>query len=183
MADTPNLKGTKTYQNLLAAFAGESQAHVKYNYYASQAKKDGYVQISDYFAETARNEKEHAEIWFKHLHGGAIPATEINLADGIAGERYEWTEMYKEFAETAREEGFPVIAAQFEGVGKIEQHHEERYAALLKNIQDGVVFNRGESKVWICANCGHIHVGSAAPKLCPVCSHAQAYFKLTCVDY
>ncbi len=178
-----NLKGTKTEANLLAAFAGESQAHTKYLYYASKAKSDGYVQISNFFTETALNEKEHAKIWFKLLHDGAVPDTMANLKDAAAGENYEWTDMYAGFAATAKEEGFDHIAFLFESVGKIEKEHEERYRALLKNIEDGVVFQRGEKKAWICLNCGHIHFGDTAPDLCPVCAHPKAYFALRAQNY
>ena len=147
------LKGSKTEANLMAAFAGESQARNKYDYYASQAKKDGYEQMAAIFEETARNEKEHAKLWFKQLHGGAIPTTTENLKDAAAGENYEWTEMYAEFAATAREEGFNDIAFLFEGVAKIEKEHEERYLKLLGNIEENLVFEKGEEKVWICRNC------------------------------
>ena len=178
-----NLKGSKTEANLATAFAGESQAHTKYLYYASKAKSDGYVQISNFFTETALNEKEHAKIWFKLLHGGSVPDTSVNLEDAAAGENYEWTDMYAGFAATAKEEGFDQIAFLFESVGKIEKEHEERYRTLLKNIQDGAVFHRGEEKAWICLNCGHIHYGDTAPDLCPVCSHPKAYFALRVQNY
>lgn len=171
------LKGSKTEQNLMTAFAGESQAHVKYTYYANKAKKDGYVQISKYFEETARNEREHAKIWFKLLHDG-IAETPLNLEDAAAGEHYEWTDMYAGFAKVAREEGFNNIAYLFEGVGKIEKGHEERYLALLENIKTGKVFKREGEQVWICDNCGHVHYGAEAPKMCPVCAHPQAHFEL-----
>ncbi|HIU33766.1 MAG TPA: rubrerythrin family protein [Candidatus Pullichristensenella excrementigallinarum] len=177
-----SLKGTRTEANLMAAFAGESQARNKYTYYASQAKKDGYVQIGNLFIETAENEKEHAKIWFKLLHGG-MPDTVTNLKDAAAGENYEWTEMYAEFAKVAREEGFDQIADLFEGVAKIEKEHEERYLALLKNVEDGKVFKKDSQVVWICTNCGHIHIGDSAPELCPVCSHPQAYFQLVAKNY
>jgi rubrerythrin len=177
-----DLKGSQTEKNLQIAFAGESQAHMKYTYYSSQAKKDGYVQISNIFAETAGNEKEHAELWFKALHGGAIPATTQNLVDAAAGEHYEWTDMYAGMAKTAREEGFAALAIQFDGVGKIESQHEERYLALKKNIDDGKVFARQEEQVWFCTNCGHTHIGLSAPLECPVCHHAQAYFELKAKD-
>ena len=177
-----NLKGSKTEQNLWTAFAGESQARNKYTYYASQAKKDGYVQIGNLFIETAENEKEHAKIWFKLLHGG-MPDTVTNLKDAAAGENYEWTEMYAEFAKVAREEGFDQIADLFDGVAKIEKEHEERYLALLKNVEDGKVFKKDSQVVWICTNCGHIHIGDSAPELCPVCSHPQAYFQLVAKNY
>lgn len=170
------LKGSKTEKNLLAAFAGESQAHTKYLYYASKAKKDGYVQMASIFEETARNEKEHAKIWFKILNGGAVPGTVENLTDAAAGENYEWTDMYKGFAEDAKAEGFTDIAYLFEAVGAIEKEHEERYKKLLKNIKDEVVFSKDNDIVWICSNCGHICVGKKAPELCPVCKHPQSYF-------
>lgn len=177
-----DLKGSKTEANLLTAFAGEAQARTKYGYYASKAKKDGFVQIANFFEETANNEKEHAEIWFKLLHDG-IPATEVNLKDAAAGENYEWTEMYAEFAKTAKEEGFKDIARLFEGVAQIEKEHEERYLALLQNIIDGKVFEREEKRAWKCGNCGHIHYGEKAPDVCPVCDHAQAYFEIKAENY
>ena len=177
------LKGTQTEKNLQIAFAGESQAHTKYQYYASKAKKDGYVQMANIFEETAHNEKEHAKIWFKLLHGGAIPGTEANLADAAEGENYEWTDMYAGFAKTAREEGFPEIADKFEMVGAIEKHHEERYRKLLKNIVDAVVFSRDGDCVWQCSNCGHIVIGNKAPEICPVCAHPQSYFQLNAENY
>jgi len=177
------LKGSKTEANLLTAFAGESMARNKYTYYASKAKKEGYVQIANYFTETAANEKEHAELWFKELHGGEIPTTTENLKDAAEGEHYEWTTMYKDFAEVAREEGFKKIAALMEGVLKIEAEHEKRYLKLLENINEGIVFSREGDMIWQCSNCGHIHVGKTAPKICPVCAHAQAYFQLRCIDY
>ena len=173
-----DLKGTKTEQNLATAFAGESQAHTKYQYYASKAKKDGYVQISEIFLETSRNEKEHAKLWFKYLHGGDVPTTTQNLADAADGENYEWTDMYDTFAKEAREEGFNEIAAKFEMVGKIEKTHEERYRKLLKNIEDEVVFSREGDCIWQCSNCGHIVVGKKAPKVCPVCAHPQSFFQI-----
>ena len=176
-------KGSRTEANLMAAFAGESQARNKYTYYASKAKKDGYVQIANIFEETANNEKEHAKIWFKLLHGGKVPSTLENLKDAAAGENYEWTEMYKDMAIVAREEGFPEIAAQMEAVGKIEKHHEERYRKLVENIENGTVFAKREKTIWICLNCGHIHVGDTAPELCPVCAHPQAYFEERKVNY
>ena len=178
-----SIKGTRTEANLLAAFAGESQARNKYTYYASRAKKDGYEQIAALFTETAENEKEHAKIWFKLLHDGAVPDTVTNLKDAAAGENYEWTEMYAEFAKTAHEEGFEAIAKQMEGVAAIEKQHEERYRALLKNIEDAQVFTRVGEQVWICRNCGHVHVGPSAPVVCPVCAHPQAYFELRCQNY
>lgn len=172
-----NLKGSKTEKNLMSAFAGESQARNKYDYYASKAKKDGYVQIGNIFEETAKNEKEHAKIWFKLLHDG-MPGTIDNLKDAAAGENYEWTDMYATFAKEAKEEGFDDIAALFEGVGAIEKHHEERYLALLNNINDGSVFKKESETVWLCTNCGHIHVGNEAPEVCPVCDHEQKYFEV-----
>ena len=177
-----NLKGTKTEANLMTAFAGESQARNKYTYYASKAKKDGYVQIAQIFEETAANEKEHAKIWFKLLHDG-IPSTPENLADAAAGENYEWTDMYASFAKEAREEGFDHIASLFDEVGKIEKEHEERYRKLLANIEGGLVFSRDGDMIWQCSNCGHIHVGPQAPEVCPVCAHPQAYFQLRAENY
>lgn len=176
-----DLKGTKTLENLLAAFAGESQARNKYTYYASKAKKEGYVQISNIFLETAANEKEHAELWFKLAHG--IGTTEENLLDAAAGENYEWTDMYKEMAATAREEGFPEIADQMEGVAAVEKEHEERYRKLAANIRDGKVFEREEKVLWQCSNCGHQVVAEKAPQLCPVCKHPQAYFQIKSENY
>ncbi len=177
------LKGTKTEKNLQAAFAGESQAHTKYQYYASKAKKDGYVQIGTLFEETARNEKEHAKIWFKFLHGGAVPATAENLKDAAAGENFEWTDMYATFAREAREEGFDEIARLFDAVGAIEKVHEERYRKLLDNIEKEVVFSRDGDAIWECSNCGHIVVGPKAPEKCPVCNHPQSYFMLKATNY
>lgn len=165
------LKGSKTEKNLQAAFAGESMARNKYTYYASKAKKDGFVQIADIFEETAANEKEHAKIWFKLLHDGEVPATAVNLADAADGEKYEWTDMYATFAKEAREEGFTRIANLFEMVGKIEKEHEERYRRLLDNVNGELVFSRDGDVVWVCSNCGHIHVGKKAPLKCPVCDH------------
>lgn len=176
------LKGSKTEKNLLAAFAGESQAHTKYLYYASKAKKDGYVQIGALFEETAKNEKEHAKIWFKLLNGG-MPSTPENLKDAAAGENYEWTDMYATFAKEAREEGFERIAFLFEKVGDIEREHEKRYLALLKNVKEGIVFSRDEEMIWQCSNCGHIVVGKKAPEVCPVCAHPKAYFQLRAENY
>ena len=177
------LKGTKTEQNLREAFAGESMARNKYSYYASKAKKDGYVQIAAIFEETANNEKEHAKIWFKLLHDGAVPATEVNLADAAAGEMYEWTDMYDRMAKEAKEEGFNEIAALFAGVAKIEKEHEERYRKLLANIEGGLVFSRDEDMIWQCSNCGHIMVGKKAPELCPVCKHPRDYFQIKATNY
>ena len=177
------LKGTKTEANLRAAFAGESQAHTKYQYYASKAKKDGFVQIGTLCEETAKNEKEHAKIWFKLLHGGAVPGTVENLTDAADGENYEWTDMYAQFAKEAKEEGFADIAFLFEKVGEIEKQHEERYRRLLANIQEGIVFSRDGDRIWECSNCGHIVVGPKAPELCPVCKHPQSYFMLRAENY
>lgn len=177
-----NLKGSKTEKNLMAAFAGESEARNKYSYYASKAKKDGYVQIGKIFEETAANEKEHAKIWFKLLKDG-IGATVDNLADAASGENYEWTEMYPTFAKEAREEGFEHIAYLFEQVAKIEKEHEERYKKLLENIEGGLVFSRDEEMIWQCSNCGHIMVGKKAPDVCPVCAHPQAYFEIKADNY
>ena len=170
------LKGSKTEANLMAAFAGESQARNKYTYYASKASKDGYEQIAAIFEETANNEKEHAKIWFKLLHNDAIPATPENLADAAAGENYEWTDMYAKFAAEAKEEGFTRIAYLFEAVGKIEKEHEERYRKLLANIEGGLVFSKENDIVWVCSNCGHVVIGKKAPVVCPVCAHPQSYF-------
>ena len=177
------LKGSKTEQNLMTAFAGESQARNKYTYYASKAKKEGYEQIASIFEETAGNEKEHAKIWFKLLHEGEVPSTIDNLKDAIAGENYEWTNMYEEFAKEAKEEGFDHIAFLFESVGKIEKEHEERYKKLLSNIENELVFNKPVSNMWICRNCGYVHFGEEAPKVCPVCSHPQSYFELKKENY
>jgi rubrerythrin len=177
------LKGSKTEANLMAAFAGESQARNKYTYYASQAKKDGYEQIAAIFEETANNEKEHAKMWFKELHGGKVPDTLTNLKDAASGENYEWTEMYKEFAEVAKEEGFTRIAKLFEEVAKIEKHHEERYMKLVGNINDDLVFKKGEEVVWICRNCGYVYVGENAPTVCPVCAHPQNFMELKQENY
>ena len=178
-----NLKGTKTEKNLMDAFAGESQARVKYGYYAAKAKKDGYEQIGAFFEETSGNEKEHAKLWFKLLHGGGVPATPENLKDAAAGENYEWSDMYKRMAAEAREEGFNDIAFLFDGVAKIEKEHEERYLALLKNIETGAVFSKKEKAVWICRNCGHLVDNANAPQKCPICDHPQAYFELRAVNY
>lgn len=178
------LKGSRTEANLMAAFAGESQARNKYTFYASKAKKEGYEQIAKLFLETADNEKEHAKIWFKLLQeGGEIASTSENLLDAAKGENYEWTEMYAEFAKVAKEEGFTKIAALFEAVAKIEKEHEERYRKLLANVEEGKVFSRDEETVWQCANCGHIHVGKNAPEKCPVCDHPKAYFQILAKNY
>lgn len=177
------LKGSKTEKNLQTAFAGESQAHTKYLYYASKAKKDGYVQIGKLFEDTAKNEKEHAKIWFKLLHDGGIPGTMDNLADAAAGENYEWTDMYDEFAKVAKEEGFDDISRLFSMVAAIEKTHEERYRKLLANIKEGVVFSKDQDAIWECSNCGHIVIGRQAPELCPVCSHPKSYFHLRAENY
>ncbi|HOR17511.1 MAG TPA: rubrerythrin family protein [Bacilli bacterium] len=176
------LKGSRTEKNLLEAFAGESMARNKYTFYASKAKKEGFVQISELFQETAANEKEHAEVWYKLLHNG-IGTTAENLLDAAKGENYEWTEMYKNFAEVAEEEGFTQIAFLFREVAKIEKEHEERYLALLNNVEKERVFARDDVQVWQCSNCGHLHYGKKAPKLCPVCDHPQAYFQLLAKNY
>ncbi len=173
-----DLKGTKTEKNLQEAFSGESQAHTKYLYYASEARKNGYQQIAAIFEETARNEKQHAKQWFKYLHGGEVPETSQNLLDAADGENFEWTEMYKRMAEEAEEEGFPQIATHFRLVAAVEKHHEERYRQLRQNIEDGTVFSREEGTVWKCRECGHVVVGEAPPQICPVCKHAQAYFEI-----
>ncbi len=178
-----NLKGTKTEENLMAAFAGESQARNKYTYFASKAKKDGYVQIAQIFEETANNEKEHAKLWYKLLNGGSVSDTVTNLEEAAAGENYEWTDMYAGFAKEAREEGFNDIAELFEGVAEIEKEHEERYKKLLANIKGGAVFSKDGDVIWECANCGHIHIGKKAPEVCPVCSHPQSYFKVKAENY
>jgi len=176
-------KGSKTEANLMAAFAGESQARNKYTYYASKAKKDGYEQIAALFTETADNEKEHAKIWFKLLHDGDVPGTVANLKDAAAGENFEWTSMYAKMAEDAKAEGFDHIAFLFSEVAKIEKEHEERYLALLKNVEDGVVFSRDGEKIWKCRNCGHIVIGKTAPEVCPVCNHPKAYFEIKAENY
>lgn len=176
-------KGSKTEKNLQTAFAGESQARNKYTYFASQAKKEGYEQISAIFLETAENEKEHAKLWFKYLEGGEIKKTTDNLAAAAAGENYEWTDMYATFAKEAREEGFDEIAFKFEGVAKIEKTHEERYRKLLENVKSGVVFIGNDLSVWKCRNCGHIVIGKYAPLKCPVCNHPQSYFELRATNY
>ena len=181
MKDLKDLKGTKTEKNLWEAFAGESQARNKYTYFASKAKKDGYVQIAKIFEETAANEKEHAEIWFKLLQG--IGSTAENLKAAAEGENYEWTDMYAEMAKDAREEGFDHIAFLFDEVGKIEREHEERYRKLLANVEGGLVFSRDGDMIWQCSNCGHIHVGKDAPKMCPVCTHPQDYFQIKAENY
>ena len=180
MAD---LKGTRTEANLMAAFAGESQATNKYTYYASKAKKDGYVQIANIFEETAANEREHAKMWFKLLHGGSIGETVDNLKDAAEGENFEWTDMYATFAKEAREEGFDDIAALFEGVAAIEKEHEERYKKLIANIEGGLVFSRDNDMIWQCSNCGHICIGKKAPEVCPVCAHPQSYFQIKAENY
>ena len=177
-----NLKGTKTEQNLLSAFAGESMARNKYSYYASKAKKEGFVQIANIFEETAANEKEHAKMWFKLLHDG-VPSTAENLLDAANGENYEWTDMYATFAKEAREEGFDEIAQKFELVAAVEREHEERYRKLLANVEGKLVFSREGDAIWQCLNCGHIMVGKAAPEICPVCDHPQSYFQLKAENF
>lgn len=177
------LKGSKTEQNLMTAFAGESQARNKYTYFASKARKEGYEQIASIFEETAANEKEHAKLWFKELCGGEIPDTAANLAAAAEGENFEWTDMYAEFAKTAKEEGFSRLAYLFEAVGAIEKAHEERYRKLLENVKDNKVFVADDVVIWQCANCGHIHVGKAAPAVCPVCAHPKAYFQRVAKNY
>ncbi len=177
------LKDSKTMNNLFAAFAGESQAHTKYLYYAAKAKENGFEQIAAIFEETAKNEKEHAEIWFKLINGGKMPETLNNLTDAAAGENYEWTDMYSGFAQTAREEGFEQIAFLFESVAKIEKEHEERYRKLISNINDGLVFSRDGDTIWQCRNCGHIFIGKGAPGVCPVCSHDKGYFQIKPENY
>lgn len=176
-------KGTKTEENLKKAFAGESEARNKYDYFASKAKKDGYEQIAAIFAETALNEKEHAKLWYKELHGGAVGPTEENLEAAADGENYEWTDMYAEFAKTAREEGFEELAKKFEGVAAIEKSHEERYRKLLANIKDKRVFSADGDAIWVCRNCGHIVIGKDAPETCPVCNHPQSYFEIKAQNY
>ncbi|WP_010167086.1 rubrerythrin [Candidatus Epulonipiscium viviparus] len=178
-----NLKGSKTEENLKTAFAGEAQARSKYHYYASQAAKDGYKQISDLFTETANNEEAHAKIWFKLLHDGAMPDTESNLKDAIKGEKFEWSDMYLGFAEVAKEEGFNDIAKLFQSVGAIEKEHETRYAKLLENLENKSVFKKNEKVEWICTVCGHTLEGLSAPKVCPVCSHPQAFFEIKAYNY
>ena len=177
------LKGTKTEKNLQEAFAGESQARNKYTYWASKAKKDGYVQIAAIFEETANNEKEHAKMWFKLLEGGAIKSTPENLEAAANGENFEWTDMYARMAQEAREEGFDEIATKFELVAAIEKHHEERYRKLLQNIEEGLVFSREGDVIWQCANCGHIVIGKKAPEICPTCDHPQSYFQIKPENY
>ena len=177
------LKGTKTEKNLMTAFAGESQARNKYTYFASKAKKDGYEQIAAIFEETANNEKEHAKMWFKELNGGEVPSTVENLKAAADGENYEWTDMYADFAKTAREEGFEEIAKKFEGVAAIEKAHEERYLKLLENVKDGKVFSSDGDTIWVCRNCGHIVIGQKAPEVCPVCAHPQGYFEIKATNY
>ena len=177
------LKGSRTEQNLMAAFAGESQARNKYTYFASKAKKEGYEQIAAIFEETANNEKEHAKMWFKLLEGGSIKSTTENLKAAAEGENYEWTDMYAEFAKVAKEEGFDHIAYLFEGVAKIEKEHEERYKKLLKNIDDELVFSSDGDTIWVCRNCGHVTIGKKAPNVCPICEHPQSYFERKANNY
>ena len=181
--EVKTLKGSKTEANLQAAFAGESQATNKYTYFASKAKKDGYMQIAAIFEETAKNEREHAKMWYKLVNGGQISGTEENLRMAAEGENYEWTDMYKDFAKTAREEGFDDIARLFDGVAAIEAEHEKRYLALLDNVKGGVVFSRDGDVIWQCSNCGHICIGKQAPEVCPVCSHPKSYFQIKAENY
>lgn len=178
-----DLKGTKTERNLQEAFAGESMARNKYSYFASKARKDGYEQIAAIFEETANNEKEHAKLWFKLLNGGEIQDTMVNLHAAAEGENYEWTEMYTKMAEEAEDEGFPEIAFKFRAVAAIEKHHEERYRRLLRNIEEGIVFSREGDTVWVCRNCGHIHIGKKAPAVCPVCKHKLSFFEIEAKNY
>lgn len=178
-----NLAGTKTEQNLRDAFAGESMAHVKYSFYAEKARKDGYQQIADIFTETAHNEREHAEIWYKYLHGGQMPSTLPNLNDAAEGEMYEWTQMYERMAKEAQEEGFAEISALFKLVGQIEQQHENRYRTFIENIEKGIVFSRNGDVLWVCKNCGHVHIGENAPPSCPVCKVEQGWFMLKPNNY
>lgn len=178
-----DIKGTQTEKNLMSAFAGESQARNKYTYYSAQAKKEGYEQIASIFLETADNEREHAKIWFKLLHEGTVGSTEDNLKDAAGGENHEWTDMYKKFAEDARNEGFNEIADLFEGVGKIEKDHEERYLKLLENLKEGKVYLKDGTVIWRCRNCGYIHVGETAPEICPVCKHPKAFFEVKPENY
>lgn len=178
-----DLKGTKTEKNLMEAFAGESKAHTKYSYYASKARKDGYEQIAAIFEETSHNEKEHAKLWFKLLHGGDMPDTMANLRDAADGENCEWTDMYERMAVDAEEEGFSAIAKRFRAVADIERLHEERYRRLLQNIEEGIVFSRDGDRVWVCRNCGHIVIGPKAPAACPVCAHPQSFFELRADNY
>ena len=177
------LRGSKTEQNLMTAFAGESQARNKYTYFASKARKDGYEQIAAIFEETANNEKEHAKMWFKELNGGSIPDTAANLLAAAEGENYEWTDMYQDFAKTAKEEGFDQLAYLFEGVAQIEKEHEERYRKLLENVEGDLVFSKDGDKIWKCRNCGHIVIGKDAPKVCPICAHPQSYFEIKAENY
>lgn len=177
------LEGSKTKQNLMTAFAGESQARNKYTYFASKAKKEGYEQIAAIFLETAENEKEHAKLWFKELNGGEVPSTLDNLVSAAEGENFEWTDMYDEFAKTAKEEGFDRIAFLFESVAAIEKEHEERYRKLIENVEGGLVFSKDGDTIWKCRNCGHIVIGKQAPEVCPVCAHPQSYFEVKAENY
>ena len=178
-----DLKGSKTEKNLMEAFAGESQARNKYTYFASKAKKEGYEQIAAIFLETAENEKEHAKLWFKELNGGEVPSTLDNLVSAAEGENFEWTDMYDEFAKTAKEEGFDRIAFLFESVAAIEKEHEERYRKLIENVEGGLVFSKDGDTIWKCRNCGHIVIGKQAPEVCPVCAHPQSYFEVKAENY
>ena len=176
-------KGSRTEANLMAAFAGESQARNKYTFYAAKAKKEGYEQIASIFEETANNEKEHAKLWFKYLKGGAIGATTENLKDAAAGENYEWTEMYKGFAEVAEQEGFTEIANTMRLIAEVEKSHEERYRKLIQNLEKNIVFKADEETVWVCRNCGYIYIGKEAPEVCPACKHPQSYFERKAENY
>lgn len=178
-----DIKGTKTERNLLEAFAGESQANTRYSLFAHQASKDGYEQMAAIFAETAHNEMIHAKLWYKYLHGGEMPDTDANLKNAAEGEHFEWTDMYKRMAKEAEEEGFDEIAAKFRMVAAIEKTHEERYRKLLANIDEGIVFSRDGDTIWVCRNCGHIHIGKKAPKVCPVCQHPEAFFEIYPENY
>lgn len=183
MEKIKNLKGTRTEINLIEAFKGESQARNKYTYYSSKARKDGFEQVANIFAETADNEKEHAKIWFKLLHDGSVPDTARNLLEAANGENYEWTDMYAKFAKEAKEEGFDYIAYLFDEVGKIEKEHEQRFLKLLDNIKKELVFSKDGDTIWQCLNCGHIHIGKQAPELCPVCEHPKSYFVMKCNNF
>jgi len=177
------LKGSRTEANLLAAFAGESQARNKYTFYASKAKKEGYEQVAWIFEETANNEKEHAKLWFKYLHGGDVPATTVNLEDAAAGEHYEWTDMYKGFADVAEQEGFTEICNTMRMIAEVEKTHEERYRKLIQNFKEDIVFEADNEVVWVCRNCGYVHIGKSAPTVCPACKHPQAYFERKAANY
>ncbi len=183
VASVNNLQGSKTEKNIYTAFTGETQAHIKYTYYAEKARENGYNQIADIFEETAKNELAHAKIWFEYLKGGEVPSTVENLNDGISGEHFEWTEMYADMAKDARSEGFDRLAYLFESIAKIEKEHEERFAKLLENVKNGTVFSKEGDVVWVCQNCGHIHVGKTSPQVCPVCAKPKAYFEVKKNNY